>query len=323
VGGASIDASRCSVVVGRSSRAPASGAITAMSDADGAANLERRAGDSVTSGNLETETDGVDASAMAELWVWPLLLSDGVGQPPWATRCTADGAAADDSLSGSGEDSALSWTDGPAMISLPLCGSVGSGLRASGKSNRGASAPMDSRPISGRVTSGRSDAARCTLRSGTCTTADASIDSRGSVDVSIDSVGEASLDCRALWGIVGRGRSIAARCTLRSGPGPIGEASIGSVATREASIFSVWGRGGRVSSGVARCTLRSGTRLIGAPSPIRRDWPRVSRCMGADGVSAGSSPGADIANRVDTAPDRCATVGSGVGAASGGRLTRR
>src|ERR1700681_215479 len=82
VGVASIDASRCSVVVGRSSRAPASGAIVAMSDADGAANLETRAGDSVTSGNLETETRGVDASAMAELRVCSLLLSDGVAKPP-------------------------------------------------------------------------------------------------------------------------------------------------------------------------------------------------------------------------------------------------
>jgi hypothetical protein len=115
------------------------GAIVAASDADGPKNLDTRAGASVTSGSLETETRGVDASAMGELWACSLLLSDGVGKPTWATRCTAGGATVDVSLSGSGEGSALSWTDGTAIISLPLWGRV----RASGKSNRGASASMD------------------------------------------------------------------------------------------------------------------------------------------------------------------------------------
>jgi hypothetical protein len=120
-----------------------------MSDDDGAENLETRAGDSVTSGNLEAETGGVDAvGAMAELRVCTLSLDGGVGKPPWAARCSAG----DESLSGSGEDSALSWTD--------AAGGCVAGRGASGKSNRDSSALMDSLPLSGRVTSGSSDAAR-------------------------------------------------------------------------------------------------------------------------------------------------------------------
>src|SRR5713101_2767354 len=124
-----------------------------MSDGDGAENLETRAGESVTSGNLEPETGGVDAvGAMAEPRVCTLSLGDGVGKPRWAARCTAGGAATDQSLSGSGEDSALSWTDG--------AGGCVAGRGASGKSNRGSSTSIDSLPLSGRVTRGSSDPAR-------------------------------------------------------------------------------------------------------------------------------------------------------------------
>ena len=299
--GAAVDASRCSVLVGRSGRAPVSGAIAAISGGD-SENLETRAGDSLTSGNLETDTGGVDAvGGLATVSVCALPLDDGVDTSRWATRCMAGGSAIEESLSGSGEDSALSWT-GTAMLSLPLWGR---GPRASGKSNRGSSASTDSLSLWGRVASGSSDAARCTLRSGTRPTSEASVDSL------------------PFWGSVARGRSIAARCTLRPGSGPTGEASIGSLATGEASSSSVCDRGGRGRSVAARCTLRSGTRLIGAPSPMRRDWPSVSRWSGADGVSAASSPELGIVKGVGNALERCATGGSGVGSSSGDRLTRR
>jgi hypothetical protein len=101
-----------------------------------------------------------------------------------------------------------------------------------------------------------------------------------------------SMDSLPIWGRAGRGSSIAACCTLRSGTRPTSGASIGTRCTTEsigtgvtvdvsvdsfvpveASLASLprWGRVGRRSSIADRCTPWSGTCLIGAPRPIRRD----------------------------------------------------
>src|ERR1700726_4236646 len=99
--GAAVDASRCSVLVGRSGRAPVSGAMAAISGAD-SANLETRAGDSLTSGNLETGTGGIDAVCGATTpIICALPLDDGVNTSCLATRATAGGSVNEESLSSS------------------------------------------------------------------------------------------------------------------------------------------------------------------------------------------------------------------------------
>jgi hypothetical protein len=270
------------VVVGRSGRAPASGAIAATSGAE-SENLATRAGDSLVSANLETGTPGIDAiGAFARGSVCTHPVDDGRDISPWATRCTAGDSATEGSISGSAEEIALSWTDGTSTISLLLWGRVRRGLRPSGKSNRGASLASN-------------DGARET-----------SIADRLPEEASIgEGVWvEASIGSLPLWETVGRGRSTAARCRLRSGTGATSAASSGSRASVEASIDFLCRSG---SSVAARCTLRSGTRVIGAPSPMRRDWPRVSRCSGADDVSDAASPKPDIVKGVCPAIERCAT----------------
>jgi len=81
-----------------------------------------------------------------------------------------------------------------------------------------------------------------------------------------------------------------------------------------------------IESLVARCTLWSGTRAIGAPNPKRRAWPRVSRAAGRltgpPGDSTSRAAGASrFRNEVGLA--RCGFDGTGIGSASGGRLTKR
>ena len=253
--------------------------------------MATRPSDSEISGSLESERLGTAGGAYDEVGTGRLSVDvDDVGRPPWARRRTADGEPS----ARSGMGVALSWTDGAGG---------GRGGRASGKSRRGSS------PAS-------------------CQGAGATL--------GIDIVGSLTPDERSIGAGPTRGRSFATRCATKSvdtrspgdasiGAGVTGERSIESRLPVEASIGSL-GLSGRAASGSsARCTLWSGTCLIGAPRPIRRDWPNVSRGAGAvtGAASDSSSLGGDMVSGIGTALDRCATGGSGVGSALGGRLVRR
>jgi hypothetical protein len=193
-----------------------------MSGAETAENVETRTGESAASGNLEVQVwreDALGASAR---------LGKGSSLPPGAGG------------SGRGAVSALSWTAGAASgESAAGCGEVGlswaiganrSPAEASSTSRwaRGRSNRASSLASTGGVGGGPRVDVRVALtldeRSiGTrCTTG--SIGTRVTVDVSVDSFApmEASLGSLPLWGRVGRGSSIADRCTPWSGTCLIG-----------------------------------------------------------------------------------------------------
>src|SRR5207249_10448108 len=82
------------------------------------------------------------------------------------------------------------------------------------------------------------------------------------------------------------------------------------------------GRGESIDSSAVRCTRLSGTRLMGAPRPNRRDCPSVKRCA-VVGDSDGSLTEGDNVSGVEFGRDRLNVGETGMGAVSGGRLTRR
>jgi uncharacterized protein YjbI with pentapeptide repeats len=120
-----MDADRCSVVVGRSGRAPASGAVATSTTAVGAS-TRPRAVESITLCNLDVEVAGADDSganvsganvsganasgANAGVAVWRLWIDGGVGTPSSARRCTIGGSTGVKSFGGAGDDGAVSWT---------------------------------------------------------------------------------------------------------------------------------------------------------------------------------------------------------------------
>jgi hypothetical protein len=115
-----MDADRCSVVVGRSGRAPASGAVATSTTAVGAS-TRPRAVESITLCNLDVEVAGADDSganvsganasgANAGVAVWRLWIDRGVGTPSSARRCTIGGSTGVKSFGGAGDDGAVSWT---------------------------------------------------------------------------------------------------------------------------------------------------------------------------------------------------------------------
>jgi hypothetical protein len=89
--GASANADRCSVAVGRSGLVPTSGAIAA-SETDVKETRGTRARESVTNGNLEVETVGAAGNdGNGRVAVWSRSIDGGTGSPESAWRCTAGG----------------------------------------------------------------------------------------------------------------------------------------------------------------------------------------------------------------------------------------
>src|ERR1700694_1007920 len=287
---------RWTAVDGRSGRAPTSGAI-AISGVDAEGTVEARAGDAVASGRLEVETRCTDVvGASAEGSARRLSVDEGVAPPTSASRCSADDPGLDESLEASAEEVALSCTDAAGgAIARPSPAEVASGTRcARGKSNR--ASLLDSKEgVSGTVSvevlvpltgEGRSVGDSKTIGK---------------------SIGDLCSIGRAIGALWGRARSTGAVCTIggfvgafptrgRSiGARSTGAVSFGSGGLGDGSTVSLtfWGmarRGKSIEDSlVSRCTLRSGTRLIGAPRPIRRDWPSVSRWAGTGAISAGAS----------------------------------
>jgi hypothetical protein len=103
------------VAIGLSDRALASGAIAPRAGGTAVAAIGARAAASNTSGKLENETPGIDAAARSPMPVMcRLSMDDRVGTSASAKRCTAGGAAIDESVAGSGEEVALNWAAGAA-----------------------------------------------------------------------------------------------------------------------------------------------------------------------------------------------------------------
>lgn len=163
----------------------------------------------------------MDAVGASMVSVCGLSADDVVGRPPSARRCTAGGAAIDESLAGSAEDVALSWTDG-AVGTIGAC--------ARGKSSRGSSlASIDSaggapsvevlasftpeeRSIGTLPLRGRSVGTRCaTMSIDIRSPGEASIGARVAVEASIDSL---AISGTVVTGLAASGiESLAARCT--------------------------------------------------------------------------------------------------------------
>ena len=163
----------------------------------------------------------MDAVGASMVSVCGLSVDDGVGRPPSARRCTAAGAAIDESLAGSAEGVALSWTDGAG-------GAIGG--RARGKSSRGsalassdsaggapsvevlASFTLEERSIGTLPLRGRSIGTRCaTVSIDIRSPGEASIGTRVAVEASIDSL---PISGTVVTGLGAGGiESLAARCT--------------------------------------------------------------------------------------------------------------
>src|SRR5207248_7247900 len=110
------------MAVGRSGRAPTSGAIAA-SEADVSETTGRRGDESDTRCRLEIERAGTDGSVRGMAGAWPLAIDGGSGAPLSARRCTMGRST--DGKSCAGDDVVLIWTVGvigrpcPAGVSSP------------------------------------------------------------------------------------------------------------------------------------------------------------------------------------------------------------
>src|SRR5437868_5732078 len=95
------------MAVGRSGRAPTSGAIAA-SDAGVSKTAGRRGDESVIRCTLEIERAGADGGARGLAGARSLTIDGGIGAPLSARRCTMGRST--DGKSCAGDDVALAWT---------------------------------------------------------------------------------------------------------------------------------------------------------------------------------------------------------------------
>src|SRR5438132_13141937 len=118
------------MAVGRSGRAPTSGAIAA-SEADVSATTGRRGDESVTRSRLEIERAGTDGGARGMAGAWSLAIDGGSEAPLSARRCTMGRST--DGKSCAGDDVALGWTVG--VIGRPFPARVSSRAGVSSRAN--------------------------------------------------------------------------------------------------------------------------------------------------------------------------------------------